>query len=162
MVFLKINDMKGFTSHLLVKNTFEQMELVEGTVKTHSTFVIDGEKNTSYYADTDEEPENAYNTWEKLRPVCYEIIKGKQLPIYFKFVFRLDKEHTGRLLWELPDFKPEDITGLFLNIKYENGILSLTTGTSLKIFTLDKTVDKVFDRFVTGFLTENSIDYSIC
>lgn len=162
MVFLKINDMKGFTSLLLVKDTFERMELVEGTIKTHSTFVIDGQKNASYYADTDEEPENEYNTWEKLRPVCYEIIKGKQLPIYFKFVFRLDKDRTGRLLSGLPDYKPEDVAGLFLNIKYEDGILSLTTGTSLKIFTLDKSLDKAFDHFTTGFLTENSIDYSIC
>ncbi len=162
MIFLKINDMKCFTSLLLVKDAFEAMELVEGTIKTHSTFVIDGKKNTSYFSDMDEEPENEYNTWEKLRPVCYEIIKGKQLPLYFKFVFRLDKNRTEKLLAELPDFDITDITGLFLNIKYENGVLSLTTGTSLKIFTLDKSLDKVFDLFTTAFLTEHSIDYSIC
>lgn len=174
MIFLKINDMKTFTSLLLVKNTFDKMELVEGTIKTHSTFVINGAKNASYYTDTDEEPENQkenlqcsflpdeYVTWEKLRPVCYEIIKGKRLPLYFKFVFRLDNSRTAGLLAGLPDWNPADIAGLFLNIKYENGVLSLTTGTSLKTFTLDKSLDKAFDSFITAFLAENSIDYSIC
>lgn len=162
MIFLKINDIKGFTSLLLVKDTMEQMELVEGTIKTHSAFVIDGTKNMSYFTDADEEPESRYTTWERLRPVCYEIIKGRQLPTYFKFVFRLDIERTTHIVSETADFKPEDVTGLFLNIKYENNTLSLTTGTSLAFFTLDKSLEKAFDRFVTDFLVEHSIDFSIC
>ncbi len=162
MIFLKINDIKGFTSLLLVKDTLEQMELWEGTIKTHSTFVIDGTKNTPYFTDTDEEPQSRYNTWERLRPVCYEIIKGNHLPTYFKFVFRLDEKRTTGIVSQTPDFKPEDVTGLFLNIKYENNTLSLTTGTSLSYFTLDKTLEKAFDRFVCGFLTEHRIDFSLC
>lgn len=162
MIFLKINDIKSFTSLLLVKDTLEQMELAEGTIKTHSTFVIDGQKNTSYFTDADEEPDSRYNTWERLRPICYEIIKGKHLPTYFKFVFRLDRERTAQLLSEFTDYKAEDVAGLFLNIKYENGVLSLTTGTSLNLFTLDKSLDKAFDQFVTAFLSEYAIDFSIC
>lgn len=162
MIFLKINDIKGFTSLLLVKDTLEQMELWEGTIKTHSTFVIDGTKNMPYFTDADEEPESSYNTWERLRPVCYEIIKGRHLPTYFKFVFRLDEKQTTDIVSRTPDFKPEDVTGLFLNIRYENNTLSLTTGTSLSFFTLDKSLEKAFDRFVCDFLTKHSIDFSIC
>lgn len=162
MIFLKINDIKGFTSLLLVKDTFEQMELWEGTIKTHSAFIIDGTKNMPYFTDTDEEPESSYNTWERLRPVCYEIIKGRHLPTYFKFVFRLDEKRTADIVSQTPGFKPEDVTGLFLNIKYENNTLSLTTGTSLSFFTLDKSLEQTFDRFVCSFLTEHAIDFSIC
>lgn len=162
MIFLKINDIKGFTSLLLVKDTMEKMELWEGSIKTHSTFVIDGTKNMPYFTDSDEEPESRYNTWEKLRPVCYEIIKGSHLPTYFKFVFRLDEERTNHIVSETAGFKPEDVTGLFLNIKYENNTLSLTTGTSLSFFTLDKSLENAFDRFAAAFLTEHAIDFSIC
>ncbi|MDD6571894.1 MAG: DUF5721 family protein [Thermoflexaceae bacterium] len=164
MISAKITNLKTFTSHLLVKDTFSGWSLVEAQILTHSVFTINGRKNPSYFTQEEQDDTDTgdYNPWELLRPVCYEIIKGKNLPSYFKFVFRLDACNTKKILSSLSDYKESDIDGLFLNIKYENGSLTLTTGTSLKIFTLDKSLDKTFDAFITRFLDDNSIEYSFC
>lgn len=164
MISVKINNLKTFSSHLLVKDTFSSFLLVDAQIQIHSTFQISGRKNPSYFMEEEEDDSSPseYNPWSLLRPICYEIIKGRQLPAYFKFVFRLDEENLHKLLLTLPDFSEKDVEGLYLNVKYENGILSLTTGTALKIFTLDKALDKAFDHFLTSFLENHSIDFSIC
>lgn len=164
MISLKINNIKNFTSMLLVKDTFADFLLVEANIHTHSTFSINGRINSSYYSAEESEKlsTEGYNAWSQLRPICYEIIKGRNLPSYFKFVFRLNSAQTALLLEALPEYKSTDIDGLFLNIKYEGGTLTITTGTSLKIFTLDKTLDKHFDKYINDFFEQNSIDFSIC
>ena len=47
----------------------------------------------------------------------------------------------------------ENIANLFLNIKYDKGVLSYTTGTSLNIFTLDKSLEKAFDSYISKFIS---------
>ncbi len=162
MISLKITNIKNFTSHLLVKDTFADMLLVEAQISTHSTFSINGLVNTGYYSADELETMAAYNSWSLLRPICYEIIKGKSLPTSFKIVMKLNEAQVGALLSALSDFKSEDVAGLFLNIRYENGSLTIVTGTSMKIFTLDKTLDKAFDTYITQFLENNTIEYEIC
>ena len=46
---------------------------------------------------------------------------------------------------------PQDVSALFLNIYYENGALTVTTGTSLKVFTLDKTLEHLWDDTVEKY-----------
>lgn len=164
MISLKINNLKNFTSQLLVKDTFSNFYLVEANIHTHSTFTINGRVNTSYYSteELENQGDHEFNTWDKLRPICYEIIKGRNLPSYFKFIFRLDTEHTNKIISSFPEFKDTDVDGFFINVKYESGSLTITTGTSLKIFTLDKSLEKAFDSYITVFFDKNSIEYSIC
>ena len=47
----------------------------------------------------------------------------------------------------------ENIANLFLNIKYDKGVLSYTTGTSLNIFTIDKSLEKAFDLYISKFIS---------
>ena len=53
----------------------------------------------------------------------------------------------------------ENVFGCFLNFQYKDGKLLLTTGTSLKIFTMDKSLDRVFDEEVRQFLLKNEIAF---
>ena len=48
--------------------------------------------------------------------------------------------------------KKEEINGLFMNLRYEKENLNIITGTSIKTFTLDKTLDQVWDGYVKDFL----------
>lgn len=168
MISLKINNLKNFTSHLLVKDTFAQFLLVEGQINTHSSFTINGRINEHYYTQEDWEHMQSeglsldFTQWGQLRPVCYEIIKGKNLPTSFKFILKLNSTQVLSILTELTDYNIQDIGGFFLNIKYDADALTIVTGTSLNTFTLDKTPDKVFDNYVTQFLEKHSIDYTIC
>ena len=53
----------------------------------------------------------------------------------------------------------EDISNLSVNIRYQTGELYITTGSSLKVFTPDKSVDQAWDRWVEMFLSDNEILY---
>lgn len=161
MISVKINNLKDFTSKLFVKEVFDEMYLVSATIQTHSTFQIEGKTNEAFYSDTDALAVNEYTYWKLLRPICFEMIKGKQLPCYFKFVLKLTPVQMQELLASDSTWNVNDIAGLFLNIKYEQGCITLTTGTSLKIFTLDKGLEQLFDHYVTQFLEQNSIEYTI-
>lgn len=106
MISVKISNLKNFTSHLLVQDTFSQFLLVEAQICTHSVFTINGKRNESYFAASEDEntTNTEYNSWGVLRPICYEIIKGKSLPSYFKFVLKANPNTVTTLLENLPDF----------------------------------------------------------
>ena len=52
-----------------------------------------------------------------------------------------------------------DIEGLLLNIIYRNGEIHCITGTSLKQFTLDKSLEKEWDFMVGKFFKHNQMDF---
>ena len=70
----------------------------------------------------------------------------------FKIILMFNRENINRLLEmnHLP-VSSEDGGALFLNVVYEHETLSVTTGTSLKIFTLDKTLEQVWDDTVKKY-----------
>ncbi len=51
-----------------------------------------------------------------------------------------------------PDFPAEQVAALYLNIRYENHAAACVTGTSLKIFTLDKQIEQEWDETVRRYL----------
>ncbi|MGI6089509.1 MAG: DUF5721 family protein, partial [Bilifractor porci] len=76
----------------------------------------------------------------------------------FHIVLQADSALTAQLSASAGlSFSPEDIFGLFLNLQFRGGVLSVTTGTSLKVFTPDKSLDRAWDRFVSGWLEQEGI-----
>ena len=55
------------------------------------------------------------------------------------------------------DYTPEEIFGLFLNFQYDGSHLTCTTGTSLKTFTLDKSLDHAWDELVLKYFKQQQI-----
>ena len=56
-------------------------------------------------------------------------------------------------------FTPEDITGMFINLKFQQKKLLLTTGISYRIFSVDKSLDQEWDSLVKRFLTAHEISF---
>lgn len=145
MICLTI-DTKTCMSHLLLKNSFDSFSFIEGDITTFAKFSMNGCLQRDFF---DEPPAREYALWKDFREYCLGIIKGKRTPVGFKFVFALAPEN-------LPDFilehglhiQPEDVQGLYLNFRYDGARLSCITGTSLHLFTLDKSVDHVWDEWV--------------
>ena len=54
---------------------------------------------------------------------------------------------------------PENVNGLFINMKYQEGHVDIITGTSLNVFTLDKQLDTAFDKYVKTFLANAGLDF---
>ena len=80
----------------------------------------------------------------------------------FHFVFSLSADAVRTLIAENAlDFQPESVQGLYLNFRFDGSTLTCVTGTSLKVFTLDKSLDHTFDKWVEKFFTEHGIEYNI-
>ena len=154
MLALKITDTKAFMTKLLAGDTFDTFLFSEGSVTTFTTFLIDGTWHPEYFGEGDQ-----IMTWRMIRPVLYNIIKGKHTPIHMRIVLKLADYNAEKLLKSSGlSLTKEQIDGLFLNLTYAKDEASITTGTSLRIFTLDKSLDRVWDDMVSRFLQAKGIE----
>lgn len=150
----QIEDVKEFMNDLLVKDRYDSFYLYEARVKAALDYYIGGKINKSFF-DTDELEginEQEYVTWKEIRHSVYDVIRGKRLPISFKIILMFNRENIERLVMmnNLP-LSPEDIGALFFNINYANEALTVTTGTSIKVFTMDKTLENTWDDTVEKY-----------
>ncbi|MFA9378086.1 MAG: DUF5721 family protein [Lachnotalea sp.] len=164
MISLQIIDVKIFMSKLLISDTFNKFLVSEATITTSNTFTIDGHINKDFYSSEELEENNlidqTISTWETLKPFCFELIKGKRTPLSFKIVFLLSPVNVTKLLEQSgTSLTPNDINGLFLNIKYANNSLNCITGTSLKLFTLDKSFENKWDHMMKKFFAAHEIPF---
>lgn len=150
-----IDSIKAFTTHLFAKETFDGYLVTEASFSTLVDFSIDGHINADF---PDEEEKNLpeYREgivfWKKLRPFCFEIVKGKRVPLRFKLVFKMPPEFVLRFLQEASlSYDAAQIGGLFLNVVFQDGKLSVTTGTSLKTFSMDKSLEHAWDEWAERF-----------
>ncbi len=162
MTALKVEDIRQFTSSLFIGNVFDRFLMREAQIVTFNTFQIDGHIRKEYY--TDQEIQEGHigelSAWEAIKPVCYGLIKGKKLPGSFQIVLQLGPEQTEAFLKkrQLP-IRAEQISGLYLNVRYEEGELYCVTGTSVNFFTLDKSLETEWDEAVRLFLKGHKIPY---
>lgn len=164
MVALKIEDAKAFTNGLFVGNLFDAFLLREAEITTYNRFTIDGRISRGYYSEEEraEKGLEDYSFWSTIRPICFSLVKGKRLPESFRLVFQLDREKTAAFInSRVTGIQPEQVNGLYINVHFENKELKCVSGTSLKIFTLDKILENEWDEWVKRFLKENKVAFSI-
>lgn len=165
MIALQIQDIKNFMSRLLLSQTFDRFLLVEGSITTYNVFHIDGRIHKDFFTPEEVEErslnDREFSLWKEVRPFCLELIKGKKTPLGFKFVFQLSKENTVKLLTTsgVTSIQPENVSGLLLNVRYDNQGLSCITATNLNLFTLDKSLEHVWDDMVKRFLKQQEISF---
>lgn len=161
MIALKLTNRKLFMKHLLLTETFDHFLFIEGEITTFSKFSIDGYLQKSFFEDT-EQPNVDFSFWKQIRDYCFSIIKGKQTPLNFKFIFSLSPENTARLITQNQlDFHPEDVQGLYLNIRFDGTDLLCITGTSLKTFSMDRSLEQAWDKMVQKFFIQKDIAFEI-
>ncbi len=162
MIALHILDQKEFTKQLFIGNIFHPFLLSEASITTFSTFHIDGNLKKGFYTEEEQDSmhlsERDYASWEECKPFCFSIIKGKHMPLHFKIVFHLSRHDMERFLISsgIP-MTADDIFGLYLNITFDGTNLICTTGSSIKTFSLDKTLDNSWDIWVMTFLKQHGI-----
>lgn len=164
MIALTISSVKECMAKLLLTDTFDPFEFVEGEITTFARFQLDGYLKKEFF-DSDEAEmigKREYAFWKDMREFCFSLIKGKKTPLGFQFVFGLSKPNIEKLLHrqELP-FSPSDVGGLYINLKYDGSRLSCVTGTSMKTFTLDKSLEQEWDQMVQRFFTQKEIGFEI-
>jgi hypothetical protein len=160
MISLKVDDIKGFMSNLLIHKVFDTFYLSEMTIHTATELYVSGKLNQDFYTSEELEVLNGrkYSTWAENKGFAYSFIKGNKLPLSIKIVFLLsDVNAEGVLSKSGVSLTTSDVNGMFLNLRYEKGNLYLTTGTSIKVFTMDKTLEKAWDDEVKLYLKNNNI-----
>lgn len=152
MEIFSIDEKTEYLKELFEKEIYDSFYLYEARVKTKLDYYVNGRLNREYF-DTEEQADlPEYVEWKDIKQIVYSYIKGKRLPIGFKIILMFNRENITRLLEmnNLP-VKTEDVSALFMNVVYEHEALSVTTGTSLKIFTMDKTLEHVWDDTVKKY-----------
>ena len=92
MTAVEIKDVKGFMGKLLASDTFDDYLILEAVITKANTFTIDGRLNEEYLSDLENEgesPTGRLQTWGKVRTFCFELVKGKTLPVYMKVVAKI-------------------------------------------------------------------------
>ena len=163
MTALQISSMKQFMNHLLASETFDSFLLEEAVISTANTFTIDGHVNRKFYqndedADAKELPE--FRPWSELKSLCFDLIKGRRTPLFFRFVLHLKPEKASAL--EEKEGCETDLTqpkALVLTIRYDGSKAVLTTGTAFHTFVPSREPDAVWDRSLKKFLDGKGISY---
>lgn len=160
MIAGTISDVKDFMNQLLVKDTFDTLLLCEATLRTATTLSISGKLNMDFFDTAEQEvmTDKTYAAWRILRPLFFEAVKGTKTPSSFKIIFMLPKRNQDALVLRhnLP-ISPDDIAGLYFNLYFDDGILRITSGLSMRIFTTDKCLEQIWDDSLMGFLGEHHI-----
>lgn len=164
MIALELTNIKEFMNVLLKSEVFDHFLLSEAVIVNGATHIIDGHIAPGFY--TEEEASilgiEGYSIlpYSQLRNNCLEIIKGKKTPASFKFILQLSPSNLERTINACgSSFTTNDVTGVFINIKYQNQLLTLTTGVSYSIFSPDKSLENYWDKSIQKFLYQNNIAY---
>lgn len=166
MIALQFVDIKDFMNKLLCTELFDHFLLPEATISTYVTHTIDGHLHPDFFSPEDAQydllQQTAISPFSMLRPVCFQLIKGNRTPLGFKFVFQLSLENQRRTIEKSgSSFQTEDITGMFLNLKYQDQKLTCTTGISYRSFSMDKSLEQEWDRLITIFFKNHKIPYEM-
>lgn len=158
MIALEILSMKNFMNHLLSGDTFDIFLLEEATISTANTYTIDGHMNTDFYPPDERDEAHipyVFRPWSEMKGLCFDLIKGKYTPLFFKFVLQLKPEQMQNLLGT----EPGQVKAFVLNIRYDGNKALLTTGTSYHTFVMTREADLIWDNFLCKYFADKEIGY---
>lgn len=164
MILLNISEVKAFMAKLLMNSTFDTFLLREMELQTFTNFSINGQFNEAFFTkeELEEREEKKAILWSDVRQMVFSMIKGNKTPLSLKIVFQLPPDLCSEMIDRAGGkLRMEEIGGLYLNIRYEKGELHVITGTAIKTFTLDKTLEQEWDTQAQQILKTNGISYEI-
>lgn len=164
MIALKISEVKDFMNKLLCQEVFDHFLIQEAVINTNVSYHIDGKIQDGFYSEEELEENDltglSFLPYSMLKNQCFNLIKGKKTPSYFKFSLLLSPENLKRTLSSTgSSYTENDISAIFLNIRFQNGELTITTGISYRIFSVDKTLEHEWDTLLKRFLKKNEIPF---
>ncbi|MBE5951661.1 MAG: hypothetical protein E7260_08745 [Lachnospiraceae bacterium] len=146
MISLKIAEMNRFMGKLLKSEAFDSYLLKEGFLRTHMEYRFQGRVFAEYF-DTEEREalQEEYVFWKEVKPVVFELIKGKKTPLAFTFTLLFPKDAVAEFLSRYSLLAGEDRPSLYLQIRFEHGMGHVVTGTARSTFTLDRSLEEAWD-----------------
>lgn len=158
----KISDLKSFMNKLLLTEGFDYFLLEQGTIVTYNTFRIDGHIHQEFYEKQEQEDCSLcpyeFSLWKDMRPLFFQLIKGKHTPLSFKFVLILLPWQMDKILSAGGFTDSHKLLKAFtLTIRYDGSPLTLVTGISTTSFLMDKTPEQLWDTAFQRFMDHRQI-----
>jgi len=151
MLTLPEGDVRSLMNLLLVQTAFDDFELRGCTIQSFARFDIEGIISPADEVNEGEAPRRAvYCKWQRLRPYIYHIIKGSEKPRFLKLVFAYPPEGLSAGF--------QDAQALFVNITLDKDLVHITTGASMKTWSLDKAVETQWDDYIVDFLIKHKLN----
>ena len=162
MILLNIFDIKNLMSYLLLKDTFDNCLLEELKVTTFAKMSLEGRRNKGWY-DTEENPGDLPDLlyWREARPFVLQYIRGKRTPTSFAISLKVPKEVAVELSGEneLAALLSEEEVELLLHFRFEQDRLSVVTGCSHFVFTMDRRAEFSWDEAIKSCLKKLKIAF---
>ena len=160
MIALQIKITKNIMNLLLASEYFDSFLVEEATITTFNTFNIDGHIVKDFFTDDELENMPTFSSWREVRPICFQLIKGKKTPAGFKLVLQASSELIDQLASsEDCEVARNLIKSLVLNIRYDGEKVTCITGSSFTTFIMDKSIDKLWDSYIRQFFSKLNLDY---
>lgn len=162
MIALQLPEVRVFMNKLLCTEIFDNFLLQEASIQGSISYHIEGALHKDFYSSEELETEHltglSFIPYGKIRTQCFDLIKGKRTPSFFKFVLLLSPDNLEKTLQQTGSaFSTQDVSAAFINLKFQNNQLVLTTGISYRIFTTDKSLDHEWDQLIKRFLKNHAI-----
>ncbi len=162
MILITADNPKDFMAKLLVSDVFDVFRMQEASLITSVTYNINGRLRPDFYPS--EERENLteeFIAWSEMRPRLFELIKGKNAPVSFRMTLSLDNANMSALMAkESPEGHSDALRAFVINIRFENGAVTIMTGTSYDSFVLDKSEEQIWDKAFVKFLSSKGIEFT--
>ncbi len=149
MISGNVENKKQFMSLLLKGTAFDRLLVRSVALRTSVLFEIDCTLDKNWFDSDEQESLEKYASWGDMRPVIFELIKGNRLPGYMKIVLSPSPEAAEKI--------HKNAAALFINILFESNTLFISTGSSEKVFAMDKAVERTWDEYARRFFRHNGI-----
>lgn len=148
MISFSINSdsVKLFMSKLLKSEAFDSFEVRNIWLETIVKYEIKGDINRDYLDDNED---RVFVKWKEIKPYVLSLIQGCKRPKFLKIVLSLEKRKVEEL--------DKNGQAMFLNLVYENNQVLGTTGTSQKVFSMDKKLEITWENEIIRFFKKNNI-----
>lgn len=162
MIALALPEVRVFMNKLLCSEVFDNFLLQEASIQGSISYHIEGTLHKDFYSEEELEQEHltglSFVPYGKVRTQCFDLIKGKRTPSFFKFVLLLSPSNLEKTLRQTgSSLTGQDVSAIFINLKFQNNKLLLTTGISYRTFTTDKSLDREWDSLMKKFLKNHGI-----
>ena len=161
MIALQIQDKKKMLQVLLESTSFDTFLMQEVSVIRDSSLFLEGRIHPEYQAQQDPvQAEGAdFVPWHSVRMLLASYI-GKEFPLSFKFVLQAPAAYTQNLLKNAAfTGDPSTVKGLILTFRYEQEHLTCLTGISLTTFSMDKSIETLWDQGIKKALANMQIGF---
>ncbi|MDR3238598.1 MAG: DUF5721 family protein [Clostridiales bacterium] len=135
--------------HALLKgDTFDAFYVRGMEIRLFTQFEISGVLNQSCYSEEEwEKLGRVYCLWSELKRYAFDMLKGSQKPQLLKIIFSLPDEAARAI--------HENAAALFLNLAFTENKLCFIAAASPKNFSLDKSVDLLWEEYIRRFFQTN-------